>query len=353
MRDSDRPRQTVINGVAITSLPVALQKSSKLRYVTDYASFLLLAACLLAWRHIRRPYAVVQVNTQPDALVFAAIVPKLLGARVILHLKEPAPELAKVVFGGGPIVRVLERVEQWALKFADRALTVTEPLKQRYAVRGARADRITVVLTGAPPEIHLAGGKPTETGAKEGFTIISHGTIEERYGHDTILEAVALLRDELPDIRVVFTGRGSGEAAMLAMIDRLNVGDVVRFEGMVSLDRLNELLATSDVGVVSQKASDYSHLVHTNKMVDFWIFGLPVIHSRLRAVYEYYGDKVLEYYEPGDARDLARAIRRLYADAGRRAELAANGRAALREHGWDVQRKIYLGVYEELLRDRA
>jgi hypothetical protein len=63
-------------------------------------------------------------------------------------------------------------------------------------------------------------------------------------------------------------------------------------------------LYEADVGIVAQKASPYSHLVHTNKMVDYWVFERPVIATRLRAVPETYGDSVLEYYEADDAADL-------------------------------------------------
>jgi glycosyltransferase involved in cell wall biosynthesis len=84
-------------------------------------------------------------------------------------------------------------------------------------------------------------------------------------------------------------------------------------------------------------------------MVDYWIFGLPVIATRLRATSALYDDSVIEYYEPGDPDDLARAIKRLHDDTLRRAELAANGRRSLERWGWPVQQKKYLAVYDELL----
>jgi glycosyltransferase involved in cell wall biosynthesis len=88
-------------------------------------------------------------------------------------------------------------------------------------------------------------------------------------------------------------------------------------------------------------------------MVDYWIFGRPVIASRLHATSELYGDDVIEYFEPGDAADLARAIRLLHDDSSRRQELARNGRLAQARHGWAVQHQIYLGVYDALLSGRG
>jgi glycosyltransferase involved in cell wall biosynthesis len=80
-------------------------------------------------------------------------------------------------------------------------------------------------------------------------------------------------------------------------------------------------------------------------MVDYWLFGLPVIASRLRAVSELYDDSVLEYFEAGSAADLAAAIRRLYHDPARRAELSRCGTAAQERNGWAVQRTTYLAPY--------
>src|SRR3954453_20619594 len=49
-------------------------------------------------------------------------------------------------------------------------------------------------------------------------------------------------------------------------------------------------------------------------MVDYWIFGLPVIASRLHATADVHDESVIEYYEPGDPVDLARAIKHLHDD---------------------------------------
>lgn len=351
MRGHSRPRRTVVNGVTVISLPVGRRKGSKARYALDYGRFLVLAAGTLAIRHIRKPYAVVQANSMPDFLVFAALIPKLMGSRVVAYLHEPMPELAETIFGPGPIPSILARVEQWALRFADQSVTVTEQLRQRYIERGAGADRISVVLNCPDPATVLADWTPPPQRATTEFVVVCHGTIEDRYGQDTIIEAAALLRSEMPDLRVVITGRGSQASAMSSSIASRGLDGLVRFEGWVSRDRLNDILHSADVGIVAQKASPYSHLVHTNKMVDYWIFGLPVIASRLRAVSEEYGESVIEYFEPGDPASLATAIRRLHADPGRRALLARNGRLAQLRNGWATQRRAYLGVFDALLGD--
>jgi glycosyltransferase involved in cell wall biosynthesis len=351
MQRAGGPERETVDGVELTYLPASLRKSSKLRYVVDYARFFLRVMTTLTKRHLRRRYAVIQVNTMPDALVLSALVPKLLGARVVAYMHEPSPELAETILGPGLVPRVLAVVEQLVLRFADRAIAVTDQLRERYVERGARADKIAVVLNAPDPANRIGTWTPSGGGrAGDGtFTIICHGTVEDRYGQDTIVEAAAILRDELPQLRVVLVGRGKAVERLVRQISTASLDGVVQWEGWVTEERLNDLLHAADVGIVAQKASPYSHLVHTNKMIDFWIFGLPVIASRLRAVSDLYDDSVLEYYEPGDAADLARAIERLYRDPARRAELAANGRRAQEAYGWGVQRTRYLAVFDELL----
>jgi glycosyltransferase involved in cell wall biosynthesis len=348
MRASDVPRRAVVNGVTVIRLPVSRNTNSKVGRAVDHGCFFLLAAGFLSVQHLRRPYAVVQSNSMPDFLVFAALVPKLLGSRIVAKMQEPTPELSATVFGQGRLTGLLARIEQSAIRFADHTVTVTDQLKERYVERGAAADRITVVLNCVDPETMLRGWSPPPLGNKSEFVVVCHGTIEDRYGQDTIIDAARLLRDEMPDLRVVITGRGSRIPEMTSVIAGHGLQEVVRFEGWVSRARLNEILHSADVGIVAQKASPYSHLVHTNKMVDYWIFGLPVIASRLKAVSELYDDRFIEYFEPGDAAGLAAAIRRLHADPERRAELAQNGKLAQLRNGWSAQRGVYLGVFDAL-----
>ena len=350
LRTDGAPHRTVVNGVNVIRLPVSRREASRIGKALSYAGFTLLAAGFLSARHIRRPYSVIQANSMPDFLVFAALVPKLLGSRVVAYMQEPTPELAATIFGTNVLTGILARIEQSAIRFADHTITVTDQLKQRYIERGAAADRITVVLNCVDPDRMLEHWSPPPGQAgSSGFIVVCHGTIEDRYGQDTIIDAANLLRDEMPDLRVVMTGRGSQIPGMMKSIDRLGLRDTVRFEGWVSRARLNEILHSADAGIVAQKASPYSHLVHTNKMVDYWIFGLPVIASRLRAVSELYDDRFLEYFEPGDAAGLAAAIRRLRADPHRRAELARNGKIAQLMNGWAAQRLSYLKVFDAIL----
>jgi glycosyltransferase involved in cell wall biosynthesis len=77
--------------------------------------------------------------------------------------------------------------------------------------------------------------------------------------------------------------------------------------------------------------------------------------SRTRSVEETFDSGCFELFDSDDAADLAGAIRRLYADPGHRARLAAHAAAAADRYRWPHQRTRYLRTVDRLLHpgDRA
>src|SRR5205085_9624937 len=110
-------------------LPIRHRRSGAILYVLQYAGFTLGAGLLLAALHLRRRYDLVQVNTVPDTLVFSALVPRLLGARVLLDLHECMPELFATKFKvelNHPAVRLVARLEQASIRFSNFAITCND-----------------------------------------------------------------------------------------------------------------------------------------------------------------------------------------------------------------------------------
>jgi glycosyltransferase involved in cell wall biosynthesis len=288
----------------------------------------------------------------PDLLVFAAIVPKILGAKVISMMYEPTPELWQDLRRSRP-PRLLSLVEQLSLAFADLSFTVTQQLKDAYVSRGAKPDKIQVVLN-APDESFLETRQaPPPTNEKgDHFTLICHGAIEERYGQDTILDAIALIKPQIPGLRVRILGKGTYVDRMLGKRKQLCLEDCVDYLGYVPLEQMIQELYAADIGIVAQKSSPYSNLVHTGKMYDYIAFGKPVIASRLKAVETYFGEGALAYFEPANPQSLAESIVGLYNHPEKRQLLARNARELYGKYRWEKQKEVYLSVYQNILGEK-
>src|SRR5260221_10975857 len=91
-RDEGEPRTETVHGVHIHRLPARRQRGTKFRYAFEYASFTLMALVRVTALWLRRRHQAVYVIGIPNFLVFAAIVPRLGGARVMLDMRDPLPE---------------------------------------------------------------------------------------------------------------------------------------------------------------------------------------------------------------------------------------------------------------------
>jgi len=287
LRADGQPWRERRAGGTVYRLPLRHSRGrGRLRYVAEYATFFVLAGALLTALHARRRYRLVQVNSLPDALVFAAAVPRLTGARVLLDLQECMPEFFATKFGVGldhPVVRLIARVEQASIRFAHLVVTPTRQMRDAFVGRGASPQRILVVMDGADEDVF----QPAPQAEGVGFTLISHGTVEEHYGLDTVIEAVALLRDDLPGLRFAVYGDGSALPGLRRLADRLGVADRVTFSGgFVPVDELVTAIADADAGVVAMRRDAFRDVTLAGKMFDFIAMRRPVLSSRTRSVEE-------------------------------------------------------------------
>ena len=354
LQRDDEPRTERDGRLTIRRIPLAHERSGALRYLLQYAAFFLAAFFLVGALHARRRYDAIQVHSLPDALVFCALVPRLTGARVILDLHEVMPEFFATRFGTGldhPGVRLLAFLEQASIRFSTRSITCTEDMKRAFVARGADPAKIGVVLNSADESVFDPGAYERRNGDGDGaFTLIIHGSVEERYGIDTTIEAVKLLADELPDLRLRVYGEGSQLPELHALAERLGVADRVWFsDGFVPIGELVQALADADAGVVAMKRDAFRDLTHCNKMYDLVAMRRPAIVSRTQSVETYFDDDCFALFESSDPESLAEAIRRVHAEPELRTRLVERASAVNEPYRWPRQREVYLAEVESAL----
>jgi len=348
-----------VEGIHVHRLPVGHKRGKILRYVWEYNAFFVLAAAKLAALHNQRRFGAVQVNTMPDYLVFVALYPKLTGARVVLHLHEPVPELFGTMFPSKwytrPFLWTLERVEQASIGFADRAITVTDQMRDNFVRRGADPAKIAVVVN-VPDDRYFRIERYQHLRAKVDaikkderargvFRVLTHGSIEERYGFDTIVRAVAIARDNVTGIEFRFMGGGDHLPRVLALAHELGIGDRVHYLGFVPFEQMVEEILLADVCVVAVEKNPYSVLVHTNKMFEYMALERPVIMSRLDAVAAYMHDDAALYFDAGNHDELARRLIDVANDPAAAQARVRHANDLYREHRWENEKQQYLDCY--------
>jgi glycosyltransferase involved in cell wall biosynthesis len=343
------PRKEEIEGIRVYRLPPTPKKGGLIYYLYKYSLFFSLAAIKLTLEGVRKRFTFIQVNTLPDFLVFSTLIPRLMGAKITLFMYEPMPELWATIFHTRWIVKGIEIIQKLAANYAHAVFVVTEQQKTTLVVKGVDPNKVIVVLNTPDPRVWASIPKVGEK-SKRHFTLICHGAIEDRYGHDTMLEAIHEVKKTIPHIRLRIMGVGAGRDRFLKQLKYLKLEPWVQYLGYVSLAELAGELHRADIGIVAQKESSYSHLIHTCKMFDFFYFGLPVISSRLKALEAYFNEGSLYFFEAGNPFSLGRAILDLYTHPEKRTLLIRNSQQLYQKYRWESQKDLYLSVYDFLLK---
>ena len=86
LRPIDGKKCYSIKGVNVRTISLGKKRRSLTRYFFEYAMFFLWVFARMNLQILRGRYAVIDVNTLPDFLVFAPILAKWLGTKIILDM---------------------------------------------------------------------------------------------------------------------------------------------------------------------------------------------------------------------------------------------------------------------------
>lgn len=358
MRRPGEPSLDIQGGLRIRRLPsLERKRGSQLRYMAEYGTFLVLCFLVLSLLQVKRSYQIVHVHTLPDFLVFVAAIPKLLGAKVVLDLRECTPEMYQSKYAlpaTSAIIRGLVAVEQASIRFAHVALTCTEQMRERFIVRGAAPDRLLVMLNTANEQIFRNPILPDpHAQSPEAFRIVTHGTVTKRYGHEVLVRAMAQLAAQAPEASLEIIGRGSEMDRLEAMVRSLDLEHCVTLSGYLPVDAMLRRLRAAHCGVVPILRTEETDLVLTYKMQEYIALGIPTVVTRTSAVEALYDRSCLLFFKSGDADGLAKALLRLRNNPSLRQQLAANALHRYRSYGSTVQQASYRALVERLTAPRT
>jgi glycosyltransferase involved in cell wall biosynthesis len=353
LRKPGEPREDVIDGVTVYRVPISRRKGSGILVQSlEYLEFFVLAFGRVTSLHLRRRYAVVQVHNLPDLLVFTALVPRLMGARVILDLHDLMPEFYMERFGRGmnsPQVRLVRAQEWISCKFADHIITVTDPWRQALIERGQPGQKIAVVMNVADERAFNPSVVPDQAlKRRKGFRLFYHGNLDHRYGLDLVVQAMDRIRRELPDVHLTVHGGGEYRKVIEAMIEGAKLQDHVDINRVVSAPVLAKRIKAADLGIVPYRDGVFTGALLPTKLMEYAALGLPAIAARTPMISRYFNDSMVEFFAPGDVEGLVKGIVRLYHDRERLGELARNISAFTRQWPWRKQSAEYVDLVDRL-----
>lgn len=352
LRGRNGQKNYSLKGVNVYTVSLGKKRGSLARYAFEYLAFFVWCLFRVTLQMPKRRYAIVDVNTLPDFLIFAGVFARWMGAKLVLDMHEITPEFYMSKYGIGEsswLIRILTFVEKISFKFADHVITINEPITELLVNRGLDQNR-TTVITNAADEAQFtsysksAAAEQAKRSAK--FVLMYHGTLTSLYGLDIAIEAFAIAQSEMPGAEFWILGGGPEAENLKTLARQHGIESKVKLLGMVSPAEIPSWLEQSDVGVLPIRRDVFLEYASPNKLAEYIIMGKPVIISKLRAIQHYFTDQALAFFEPNDAADLAKQMIHVFGNPELRVAMPKQAKMEYAPIRWEIMKQRYLSMME-------
>jgi glycosyltransferase involved in cell wall biosynthesis len=170
----------------------------------------------------------------------------------------------------------------------------------------------------------------------------------EHKNHKNLLEAVARLKGELPDLKLVLAGsKKNAYGAVLKLVENLDLASDVIFLGYVPDEDMPELYRRALALVMP------TYYGPTNiPPLEAFAIGCPVAISGLYGMPEQAGGAAL-HFNPDSIDEITSCVRNLWSDARLRAELAEKGKAMAGKWGQAQFNERFREIVTTLLAEKG
>ncbi|MCG6535270.1 MAG: glycosyltransferase, partial [Syntrophales bacterium LBB04] len=199
LRGKDQRRNDSISGVHVTRIQARVRDEKRpWHYLAKIILFMIRASVLITLRHMRNRYDMIHVHNMPDFLVFAGLVPKILGCKIILDIHDIVPELYASKFSipkESWIFKLLCFKEKISAQFADHVIVANHLWADRVVKRSITKDKCTTIMN-YPDEKMFYERPIVNKNVRQVF--IYPGSMSYHQGLDIAIRAFALIDGRYP-----------------------------------------------------------------------------------------------------------------------------------------------------------
>ncbi|HRZ20785.1 MAG TPA: glycosyltransferase, partial [Bacteroidales bacterium] len=327
-----------------------IDEKGRISYMAKLFRFLFNSSIFLTKKHLSLPYDLIHVHSVPDFEVFAAVFPKLRGAKVILDIHDIVPEFYASKFREGKdssTFRILAVLERLSAEFSDHVIISNHIWEKTLLSRSVDQHRCSVIMN--YPDESIFYRRPRKRNDDK-FNMLYPGTMGKHQGLDLAIKAFAKVKNQIPKAEFHIYGQGQEKENLLRLIAALGLENEVFVRDIIPIDRIAEVMANADLGVIPKTNDPFGGDAFSTKTLEFMSLGVPLIVSATRIDKFYFNDSVVMFFNPGDENDLAGCMLRLARDEGLRNRLRENALSYVKSYSWEKRKFEYLDLVDSLVR---
>lgn len=294
--------------------------------------------------------SLIHYNNLPNFIIFSFLLNRIFGAKIILDFHDDLTITYITKYDikqDGFIAKFLDMERYISAKMADYIITAVHKSEEEFLSKGCNKNNVTTILNVPHKDLF-----PAIEGKKDkNYNVSFHGTITERLGLDIMLDALDLLKNRIPNIRLNIIGDGDYLLKLKKKAtDRILSKNVWFSDKFVKVEDLPLLLSKMNIGIVPYKKNIYSDKYQLPvKIIENLIMGLPTIAPDFENIRRYFDDKSLIYFKPDDASDLADKIFFAYNNPNIVNSMVSNSKLFFESYSSEKQEKKYINIIKKLI----
>lgn len=242
-------------------------------------------ACALPLLLLRRRPDLVVTQTNPPLVVPLAVLAAALQRRPCMIIAQdiyPEVMLAHgMLRAQSAAARWLSRVFAWAYRRARSVVSLGPVMTERLLAKGVAPERIVEICNWATGEERVVRGPDNRLRGEWGLdgccVLLYSGNLGIAHDVETPIRALQVLRGRVPNLRLVFVGKGSRLEQARALVRQLQLDDAVQFRSFVPLEWLPHSLGLADAALVTLR-SGFEGLVVPSKLLGYMARGVPTLY---------------------------------------------------------------------------
>ncbi|MEN6350236.1 MAG: glycosyltransferase [Syntrophomonas sp.] len=326
-----------------------INEKLKITYLYRLIIFLLKSSLFILSKHFKHPYDLIHVHSVPDFEVFAALIPRLQGVKIILDIHDIVPEFYASKFSvdkNSLYFKILVKIEQLSIKFSDHVIISNHLWYKTLIDRSVDKSKCTTIINYPDESIFY---KRPRTRKDKKIIMIYPGTLGWHQGLDIAIKAFAKIKDCAAQSEFHIYGSGTEKNNLAKLIDELQLGKRVFLKDPMPTDKIVDVMANADIGVVPKRNDPFGGEAFSTKTLEFMSLGIPIILSATKIDKYYFNDSVVKFFTPDDIDDLAECMLTMVQNQALRNTLRNNALCFVKDFYWSKKKKRYFELVDSLI----
>lgn len=231
------------------------------------------------------------------------------------------------------------RLIKWAAGQAAAIVTVSAALRDKLLELGVAHDKMRVIPNGVDSELfHPIARNVARAalGLDNGIVLLSVGNLVPEKGHSLAIEALT----EIPRATLLIVGEGPDDAKLRSLVNRLGVGERVRFLGAHPQGELSMVYSAADALILASAREGWP-----NVLLESMACGTPVVANAVGGIPEIVCSRVAgTLIQERVPAAIAAAVREVLAQGSHRDETRNYARARNWDDAAGRQAELFLQI---------